>query len=147
MKYSYLLLHLWTIKSPISGRFISDKVTVSRILKMSEDLPLLSQIKGEKFIKNIDIPSCRNCVYYRPNYFSEPLSRCDKFGEKNIITDEISYDFADICRDNESKCGKEAKYFEEEPNPNMKIWFYKFTQYFPYTLPTLTIIMIVLLSK
>ena len=111
-------------------------------------LSLISFIKSEKFIKNIDIPSCRNCIHYKPNYFRESLSRCDKFGKKDIITDEISYDFADICRQDESQCGKEAKYFEEESYPNMKIWFYKFIQFVPVTLLGLFyIIMNVLLSK
>lgn len=102
----------------------------------------LLPINGERFIQNINIPSCRNCVNYKPNYFSEPLSRCDKFGKKNIITDEISYDFADICRRDESQCGNEGKYFEEESKTNMKIWVYKFNQFFPYTLPIITTLFI-----
>jgi hypothetical protein len=42
------------------------------------------------------------------------MGRCSKFGEKNIITDEIKYDYADKCREKESLCGKEGKYFEKE---------------------------------
>jgi hypothetical protein len=83
---------------------------------------------GDKIIKNINIPSCRNCIYYKPatyNEFTSTLNRCEKFGEKNIVTDEIKYDFADTCRDNESKCGKEGKYFIEEPNLELKIWKHK----------------------
>ena len=82
-------------------------------------------VPSNKIIKNINYPSCRNCIHYKPNsYYSDftsILSKCEKFGEKNIITDEIKYNFADSCRDNESKCGKEGKYFEEEKNINMKI--------------------------
>ena len=44
-----------------------------------------------------------------------------KFGEKNIITNEIKYDYVDLCRQSESQCGKEGKYFEEEPNIELKI--------------------------
>lgn len=102
-------------------------------------------INCEKFIKNINLPSCKKCIYYKPNYISEPLSKCNKFGEKNIITDQITNEFADICRENESKCGKEATYFEEDPNINMKIWVYNFNHFFPYTLPVITIILITLL--
>lgn len=76
-------------------------------------------IRGEKMIKNIDVPACRNCVYYKPNTyggFTSSLNRCEKFGTKDIVTDEIHYDFADLCRKDETKCGKEGKYFVIEEN-------------------------------
>ena len=81
-------------------------------------------INCEKFIKNININSCRNCIHYMPNSnnFDSELSKCEIFGTKNIITNEINYDFADSCRNSEEKCGKEAKYFEEEKNINLKIY-------------------------
>jgi hypothetical protein len=49
------------------------------------------------------------------------LSKCKKFGEKDIITDEITYDYADSCRKYENKCGNEGKYFEQDPDVDMKI--------------------------
>ena len=99
---------------------------------------LLSMVPSNKIIKNINYPSCRNCIHYKPNsYYSDftsILSKCEKFGEKNIITDEIKYNFADSCRDNESKCGKEGKYFEEEKNINTKILLHKITSNMSYIL-------------
>ena len=92
---------------------------------MKKNMILLSLIReknSEKFIKNINIPVCKNCIYYKPgsiDFYSE-YSRCNKFGEKDIITGKITYDFADSCRNNESKCGKEGKYFEEEKNIYLK---------------------------
>jgi hypothetical protein len=78
---------------------------------------LSSNLSG-KIIKNIEIPSCKNCIYHIPSKhgseFSSTMSRCEKFGEKNIITDEIKYDYADKCREKESLCGNEGKYFEKE---------------------------------
>ena len=95
-------------------------------------------VPSNKIIKNINYPSCRNCIHYKPNsYYSDftsILSKCEKFGEKNIITDEIKYNFADSCRDNESKCGKEGKYFEEEKNINMKILLHKIISNMSYIL-------------
>jgi len=85
---------------------------------------LLSLSASDKIIKNIDIPSCRNCIHYKPasyNDFSSRLNRCEKFGSKDIITDKITYDFVDSCRDDESRCGKTGKYFEEEKNIDLKI--------------------------
>jgi hypothetical protein len=88
----------------------------------------LTKSNSEPIIKNINIPSCRNCIHYKPtllNDFTSPLNKCEKFGEKNIITDEITYRFADLCRNDESACGKEGKYFEKDENIDKKILKYK----------------------
>jgi hypothetical protein len=81
---------------------------------------------SEKIIINKYLPSCRNCIYYEPSkidkdFSSSYFSKCNKFGEKNIITDKIEYNFADGCRRDETKCGREGKFFEKEENINMKI--------------------------
>ena len=85
----------------------------------------LLQVSSEKIIKNINIPSCRNCIHYKPfqynSDFTSRSSKCEKFGEKDIITNEITYDYADSCRKDSSKCGNEGKYFEEEKNIDLKI--------------------------
>jgi len=98
--------------------------------------------KPNKIIKNINIPSCKNCIYYKPNIlhndFTSTYNKCEKFGEKDIITDEITYKFANFCRDDESMCGKEGKYFEEEKNikfksnlqANIRLLYYKFKDRF-----------------
>ena len=86
---------------------------------------LISNIKSEKIITNINIPSCKNCIFYKPNNdreFASSLNLCEKFGEKNIITDEIEYDSVYRCRNNEEKCGKEGIFFQEEPNIQLKIF-------------------------
>lgn len=75
-----------------------------------------------KIIKNIDIPSCKNCIHFEPSRYNiDSLSSCNKFGEKNIITDEIKNDFADTCRKTEEKCGFVGKYFEKETDQNVRI--------------------------
>ena len=40
-------------------------------------------------IKNIDIPSCRNCIHYKPSFYSDYASissTCEYFGTKDIRT-------------------------------------------------------------
>jgi hypothetical protein len=64
-------------------------------------------------IKNYRTPVCQDCIHYRPNPFSPSLSKCSQFGTKNVITGEITYDYADLSRDNSEKCGLEGKYFNE----------------------------------
>jgi hypothetical protein len=91
-----------------------------------------------KIIKNINVPSCKNCIYFNPPYytndFTSSFSTCEKFGKKDIITDKISYDFADSCRRDESQCGQSGKYFYEEKNINFKVIKHTLTVNSPYFL-------------
>lgn len=86
---------------------------------------LFMTLHTNNIIKNIHFPSCKNCVYYKPRLtetdFTSPFNKCMKFGTKNIITDEISYDYADSCRIDEIKCGIAGKYFKKEDNIEFKI--------------------------
>ena len=88
-------------------------------------LLFFSSIYSEKLIRNYNIPSCKNCIFYKPvpnRDFSCILSECTKFGEKNILSNEIKYDLVKLCRLDESKCGIQGKYFKEEKNIDFKIW-------------------------
>ena len=90
---------------------------------MRHKYALLTMIHSSK-IENINLPSCKNCVHFIPenyNSFDSPINKCVKYGKKDIITDEIKYEYADSCRSDEQKCGKNAKDFEKEPNMNLKI--------------------------
>lgn len=69
--------------------------------------------QNNKNIKNISFPSCKNCIHYKPFSNNYDLGKCSVFGEKNIISDEISNNYADKCRNDENKCGIEGKYFKE----------------------------------
>ena len=76
----------------------------------------VNNVVNSNMIKNINLPSCRNCIHYRLTYYNDltsSLNRCSYFGTKNIQSDEIDYDFADHCRKDEEKCGLEGKYFQE----------------------------------
>ena len=92
-------------------------------------------IQGVKIIKNVYVPSCKNCIYFKPewynNDFSSTFNKCEKFGEKNIISDKVSYDYAELCRKDESKCGYEGKYFEEEKYIDLKIIKHKIISNMP----------------
>jgi hypothetical protein len=92
---------------------------------------------------NINVPSCRNCVYFKPdnynNDFTAGLSKCKLFVDKDIITDKITYKYTDTCRYDENKCGYSGKYFEEEKNINIKILLHSMTNY-----QNLTIMMILI---
>lgn len=78
-----------------------------------------------KNIKNIYLPVCKNCKFFIP-YSNNPktldLSHCKVFGTKNIVTGEIKYEFAELCRDNEKKCGVYGKYFSPINDTSSKIY-------------------------
>jgi len=91
---------------------------------------------SEKIIRNSNIPSCRNCKYYKPEFYSKEfisrINKCEKTGVKDLYTDKITYDFADLSRKDENLCGFKGRYFEPEKNINLKIIKYNFIKYFPY---------------
>jgi len=102
-------------------------------------------------IKNNNLPSCCNCIHFKPQYyndFDESLNRCTKFGEKDIITNKIKYDFVDSTRNNEDKCGLEGKYFEQEPNIELKIFNHYLIKNLPYlSLSTIYILYLYYFTK
>jgi len=107
---------------------------------------LFALVNSEKIIKNINIPSCKNCIHYKPSYyindFTGYYSECDNFGDKNIITNKISYYSAEMCRNDENKCGNEGKYFEQEKNIELKI----FTHQIISNMPNILIVSLIILS-
>lgn len=70
-------------------------------------------------IKNGQLPSCKNCIHFIPEKYgyeyATSLSKCKHFGEKYIITDKITNRYADVCRLDETLCGKEGRHFEQDP--------------------------------
>ena len=70
-------------------------------------------------IKNSQVPLCKNCIHYRPNPFTSSMSKCSQFGNKDVVTGKIKYDYADLSRIYEDKCGLEGKYFNET-SPSIK---------------------------
>jgi len=88
-------------------------------------------------ITNKNIPVCRNCIHFKPDSmteFSSILGKCDKFADKNLQTDDIIFSYADTCRSDENKCGKEGKYFEKETYLQRKIFFHYIISKIPITL-------------
>jgi hypothetical protein len=68
-------------------------------------------------IINGDLPSCSRCVHYRDFLsifvpINNRFSKCSKFGEKNIVTGRINYEYADNVRSDENKCGQSGLFFE-----------------------------------
>jgi len=63
---------------------------------------------------------CISCIHYiderlqypPDSYFSETrFGWCSKFGKEHLVTGEINYEDAIVCRTHESKCGKDGRYY------------------------------------
>jgi hypothetical protein len=72
------------------------------------------------FIKKTKNPciNCTNYIKYKyrnpydEHYETEPiLGNCRLFGKENLVTGQLEYEQALICRLNETKCGEKGKYF------------------------------------
>ena len=71
------------------------------------------------FIKNLHLPSCKTCLHFKPyitnyKFLDFSLGKCGKFGIKNIVTDEIQYYYAELCRNDENKCGLKGKFYQKK---------------------------------
>ena len=79
-------------------------------------------------IKNFNKPICINCFYFSKNKnvvntfynnnisTNELLGFCTKFGYKNVVTGEITYEYAEKCRRLDGKCGEDGKFFNVNVN-------------------------------
>lgn len=71
-------------------------------------------LSSAEYIKNMNKPSCKTCIHFKPSSssrYESSISRCNIFGVKDIITDEITYDYASSCRSDESKCGENGIHY------------------------------------
>jgi hypothetical protein len=97
----------------------------------------IGSIHTKSFILNYNLKSCRNCIHFQPSPtddFDSSFAKCNYFGKKDVVTNKITYDFADSCRMDESKCGMHAKYFKEEPNVDFKIMKHQLLKNAPFTI-------------
>jgi len=81
-------------------------------------------IETKQFIKNFNVPICKNCVYFRP-YKNDvkfyDLGKCTKFGKMDIISGIIEYNYAFNCRTSEDLCSFNGSFFEERKHSNITL--------------------------
>jgi hypothetical protein len=81
---------------------------------------MFNNILKNQIIKNMVIPICTDCIYFAKHRQNIELSKCLKYGIKNIITGEIKYDSPYLNRANVKLCGHKGNNFvkkiEEEKN-------------------------------
>ena len=74
-------------------------------------------------IRNIHVNNCVNCKHYKAFRYGNfgSYGQCTIYGIKDIESGKIHYDFAHSCRSDETKCGIDGIYFEEQKNIALKI--------------------------
>jgi hypothetical protein len=72
-------------------------------------------LASKQFIRNIKLPSCSSCIFYKENMINKKKDLlCTKFGVKNIISGSITYDKVLEARLNSDKCGEKGEYYIEK---------------------------------
>lgn len=60
-------------------------------------------------IRKFQYPACVNCAFFiKPIHNSHEnlhYGKCKKFGEMDLVTGFIDYDYATLCREDTKKCG------------------------------------------
>lgn len=80
-------------------------------------------------LRNSKLPICSNCIHFLedknnypydgiPNDYS--YGKCKQFGEINVVTGEINYDFVKICRQDITKCGLNGALYENKKKSSIK---------------------------
>jgi hypothetical protein len=80
-----------------------------------------SPINPISIIKHIEFPVCKDCIHfikynvtefdYHPIDREMKMSKCNKFGMKDLISGKIDYDSTSSCRFDKDKCSISGKYF------------------------------------
>jgi hypothetical protein len=82
-------------------------------------MKLLKMLLSLSSIKNGDLPVCKDCKYLIPCPIDEKnfiTAKCQKIGEKNILSGEINNYYIDVCRKVPTLCGQNGKYFVPKDN-------------------------------
>ena len=64
-------------------------------------------------------PNCKSCKYFKFNLSGYEFSKCTKFGTAIRDTNIIRYEYADLSRLDEEKCGPKARYYENKKIKDM----------------------------
>ena len=76
----------------------------------------------DKIIRNIHLPSCKNCIHYKHRFIG---NECRKFGEKNLVSGTITHIHPNVCRSDESLCGKKGNHYEKSNSIRLRLLEHK----------------------
>lgn len=62
-------------------------------------------------VTNLNSPVCINCVHFMKFSDDNSMGKCFYFGNRDLVTGAITYEWASVCRISDRKCGESGKYF------------------------------------
>jgi hypothetical protein len=65
-------------------------------------------------IRNLKYPLCKDCRFYKKDEMHPQFSKCMFFGERDLVTGDIIYEFSKLVRMDDLKCGEKGDYFEDK---------------------------------
>lgn len=96
-----------------------------KISKLYSILPILTFGRTRSLIHTTKI--CKDCKYFIANKIE-----CGKFGDTDLVTGKISYNYARSVRMDENKCGEEAKHFEKNNFKIVTVPYYFIVDILPF---------------
>ena len=97
-----------------------------KILKLVTTLTTVSAIRPR--LQNVN-PLCKDCRFFIANN-----RECGKFGDVNLVSGRESFESARSARNDEKKCGEDAKLFETNHYKIITVPYYFLLDYW-VTLP------------
>lgn len=73
-----------------------------------------SASKSPSFVRNLNYPACANCAHFINDTISITYARCKMFGEMDLVSGKITYEFADFSRSSHKLCGITGKLFQKK---------------------------------
>lgn len=77
---------------------------------------------GNKYLKKPKysaFPNCKHCKHYRFSLTNHEFSKCSKFVNEIKKYNIVIYEYADLMRLDQEKCGKEGRYYENKEYRDM----------------------------
>lgn len=107
--FRQLFIILSVLRFPVS---FGKRIPINRLL-VDKSYPA-------KGILNHGLPECRNCKHFMPHESEQhkySLATCLLYGQKNVISGKITFEYAEHVRNRAEQCSKEGLNFEPISNP------------------------------
>ena len=66
------------------------------------------------FSSFLNRPLCKNCENFIKPPNDDIFGKCSKFMKHDLVTRNFTYEYADICRIINNKCGETGKLYKEK---------------------------------
>jgi len=117
----YYIRNMSVIQTIKNMTIKNDKHLIRKYYHPSHDTHLLDLEDSENdFVKYRVSPSCVTCIHFlNDSPENVAVGKCKLFGEKNLVTGKINYQFAEICRIKNNMCMSDGLYYKKNPHDKL----------------------------